>query len=125
MALVATNLISEKIVEGKARLIVKSDVQAIATKSRLLEVNAVEAMLAEGWQETSRLIEHGANESAAYRLVGRLSSRVLLFMTKKQKDGPEQLHYNRLSDINRKCREELNTISSIGTDAATSASAQS
>ena len=88
-ALIATNLIApaNKVVEGKARLIVKSDATTLTQKQRQLEIDAVEAMLAECSEATLALVSGDVEEAAAHRLSGRLSYRVVLFLTKKQKEG--------------------------------------
>ena len=123
-ALIATNLIApaNKVVEGKARLIVKSDATTLTQKQRQLEIDAVEAMLAECWEATLALVSGDVEEAAAYRLFGRLSYRVVLFLTKKQKEGPEQVEYKRLSDIKRKFFAEKAALDGSGADTASRAS---
>jgi hypothetical protein len=119
-ALVATNLIApaNKVIEGKARLIVKSDIGSLASKNRLLEVDATEAVLAECWWATMALVSGGIAEVAAYKLFGRLSARLVLFLAKKQADGPERSSYKKLSDIKAKFIEEHDALVAGGAPAS-------
>ena len=56
-AMMATNLISpkDKIVDGHARLLTKSDVQSIAKKATLMQATAAEQLLAECWKSLQTL----------------------------------------------------------------------
>ncbi len=90
--LVTANLCcpKNKMVDGKPRLITKTDMQAIVRKQLLLQVQAAETVLAEHWETIAELQESGKlTIKEAYAAFGKLTSRVALYLLKKQKDGFE------------------------------------
>ena len=108
-ACIVANLISPKVGDGGlAKLLKKSDIQALTKKDRLLEAIATETMLSEVWKalqlhsETKALSVETCND-----LFGRLSSRLILFMCKKQKEGPEQSSYKSATEIKQQYNKEV------------------
>lgn len=119
-ALIATNLLSskDKVVDGIARLVNKSDVGMLTRKARLLQVTAAEGCLAEAWSALQDLSKRGLIEiPECNALFGRLSSRIMLQMLKKQKDGPENAKYTGLQEIKAAFESEVNE--QLGLDAST------
>ena len=84
-AIVATNLISpkKKVVDGVARLIVKTTLATLSRKDNLLTVQAAEALLSESWDELQRRSGMFKDAFSADAIYGRLSSRAVLFIFKE------------------------------------------
>ena len=100
--MIATDLISpkEKVVDDIAKLISKSDVSTLTGEKYLVQATAAEQTLSEAWTELqghSKARELPVGQCNA--LFGRLSSRVVLFMLKKEKQGPETTEYAPLAAI--------------------------
>ena len=110
-AFIATNLVSPKVVDGVSRLIVKTDVQALTQSKRLLQVSAAEEILAEAWARLAAAVPT-IDQTMCYAIFGRLSSRVVLFLARKQKDGPDNVLYTGLAEINIKFNDEFATAAS-------------
>ena len=122
-ALIATNLVSpkDKVVDGIARLVNKSDVSMLTRKASLLQVTAAEACLAEAWDALQTLPKRGLVQiPECNALFGRLSSRIILQMIKKQKDGPENSKYKGIQAIKAAFESEVNE--QLGVDVSTLAS---
>ena len=102
-AFLACNLVcpKSKMTDGFARLLVKSDVKALERKEKLMALVAAEDMLQEAWTTVHRNVSKGAVEKQnAYSICGRIASRTVLFLTKKQKDnGIENRQYKNLQEI--------------------------
>ena len=82
-ALVATNLISPKVKDGIARLIVVSDVQHLGKRERTMEIMAAETLLLETWDAIVCNIDRELlSATQAYQLWGRMAARVVLLLTK-------------------------------------------
>ena len=112
VACLATQLIcpSAKIIDNVARLLTKSDVAVLTRKDKLQQVQAAEALLADTWADLeSKLSNAELNERSKNKVFGRLSTRLILFITKKQKscDGLENIEYKSFGEIKDKLKEEL------------------
>ena len=90
-ALVACNLIAPKVVDGVARLLVKSDLLALKHKDKLLNITALETMLMESWKLLQQHVENEElSDESCYAMFGRMSARAALLVTKKGLEGPEK-----------------------------------
>ena len=108
IACIATNLISPKITDGVAKLLSKSDLVMLVKKSNGLQVNTSEAILSEAWDTISVNIKAGLlNEDAGCGVFGRLCSRSVLFIMKKQEAGPEGVDYKNFTHVNDVFQTEL------------------
>ena len=97
-ACLAANLIApkSKVIDGVARLLTKTDLIMLSNKKKILQVTAGEELLAEVWKQ---LNESDIESTARNNMFGRLSSRIILFLLNKQKDGVEDCNYKKLVDI--------------------------
>ena len=87
-------------IDGHARLLVKTDVAALGRKDKILEVSATEATLSESWASLHALVKScKIAQSDLVRIYGRLSSRLVLLLTKKQKDGMDKTTYRDIAQI--------------------------
>ena len=103
-ALLATNLVSPKVVDGISRCLVKSDLLMLQRKDRLMQVTAAETILADAWDT---LQSRDVDDAKKCKLFGCLSSRIILFLSKKQKDGPENSSYKSFAEIKRAFDHDL------------------
>ena len=107
---IAANLVcpQHKIQDGVARLLTKTDVQAIPLKGKVLHATAVECHLAEAWSELEGYVAEGKlTLSVRNRLHGLFSARLVLFLAKKGKDSIEAKTYASMSEIKQKFQDEL------------------
>ena len=113
--LLAANLVSPKIVDGLARLLVKSDVERLKAKANAAAVDFAENSLAEGWTEAMRLVDdkHVTLEKA-YQALGRFHSRTILRLTGKAKLGFEKKEFKTQDDIQRAFIEDLSKFAPAG-----------
>lgn len=106
--LLATNLVSTKIVDGIARLLTKSDVQALAKKEKRQEVKSTESMLGDCWCTAVDFIEHGhVTFDKVCLLLGRLHTRSILHLVGKGKIGPEKRVFDSIGSILQCFRDEF------------------
>ena len=129
-ACIAANLICPKgkVVEGFARLLVKSDIVAITRKDKLLNVMAGEQILSDAWAKLQADMFAGTrDELDSFNKFGALSSRVALFLTGKQKEGIEGKEYgkvwNSLTEVSNAFDDELGRNVSASSAAPPKASA--
>ena len=113
-ACIAANLIcpKDKVVEGFARLLVKSDIAAITRKDKLLNAMAGEQILSDAWAKLQAdMTDCTRDELDSFNKFGALSSRVALFLTGKQKDGIEAKQigkvWSTLTEISNAFDDEL------------------
>ena len=102
IACVAANLISpkSKVVDGIARLVTKGDILQLQRKQNLLHITAAEELLTEAWATLdAAVIEQRMSESERCAVFGKLSSRVVLYLTKKEKEGLEGKSYGSFAAI--------------------------
>ena len=135
-ALLCANLIAPaaKIVDGVPRLITRTDVQSLARRVVLLQVISGEEILAEAWSTlnaclaTAQLAENQRNA-----IFGRLSSRVILFVLKKQNQGLEAFTFAGFAAIKQAFHAELaaygihqeGAVAPVATPASSSAASAS
>ena len=123
-ACIACNLASpvNKVQDGHARLLVKSDILSLARKDKLLKLTAAENMMSEAWfQLQGASTESKLSNSDCNVVFGRLSTRVVLLLVNKEKDGIEGAKYSALSAIQAKFDEEFKERL-VGTTAAPASS---
>ena len=109
-ALLCANLIAPpgKIVDGVPRLITKTDVLSLARKTVLLQVISAEEILSEAWSTLQECVTSAElPEGNRNAMFGRLSSRVILFMLKKEKDGIEGVSFQGFAAIKQSFHREL------------------
>ena len=106
--LMATNLIGKKIKNGFATLITKNDIGQWTKRHDLMNVKASETTLSSSWGKLSDLsTRQTLSVSQCNELFGRLATRMVLFMLKKQKEGPYATEFKSLTSISDKFNAEL------------------
>ena len=112
-----------KVVDGVARLLTKTDVSLVCKQSTLGMNIAAETLMAESWATLQDLSKHSGLElSKCNALFGRLSSRTILMLVKKEADGVEGKVYGSLSKIKAAFNEEIKKAAFGETHAAIEAS---
>ena len=120
-AVVATNLTSppSKITDGIARMLVKSDLVLMCKKEKRIQNEAAEALLADAWAKLGAAVKAGIiSSSKQHVLMGRLATRIVLFLCNKQNDSPEGVEYETFAQIRDKFQTELGEATGSGTAAA-------
>ena len=104
-ACIACNLASpaDKVQDGHARLLVESDILSLARGDKLLKLTAAENMMSEAWTKLqiasckgNMMSESELSQADCNVLFGRLSTRVVLLLVNKEKDGIEGVKYKAL-----------------------------
>ena len=107
-AFLAANLVSPKVVDGVAKLLVKSDVEKLKSKDLAATVDDSESELAEAWGIAERLWDSNiCSREGLYPVIGRFHCRVVLWLTAKGKLGFEGKEYKKLQDIRNVFAQEL------------------
>jgi hypothetical protein len=107
-ALLATNLVSPKIIDGIARLLTKSDVQGFAKKDKRQVVKDTELMLSTCWEAASDFAASGhLTFEGVCVLLGRLHTRSILHLLGKGKAGPEKRVFESMDSIVQCFRQEF------------------
>ena len=89
-ALVAANLVTEKVVDGVSRLVVKSDVERLKGKDMKSKSVEVDRCIARAWDIVDNAKQEGMiSEEQGDLMVGRFMTRSVLVLLDKQKLGPE------------------------------------
>ena len=110
-ALLATNLISEKIVDGVARLLTKSDVERFKSKAVMPDVENGEVAIEQGWRTlNTHLKSQQLTEGQAHGIIGRFMTRLVLKIAKKGKMGPEQRVFDSLEAIKSEFVADLREV---------------
>ena len=120
-AIVATNLTSpaSKITDGIARMLVKNDLQILSKKEKRINNEAAEALLAESWTNLSAAAKAGIiSPSKQHVLMGRLATRIVLFLCNKQKESAEGIEYETFAAIRQKIQTEMGEATGAGAPAA-------
>jgi hypothetical protein len=108
VALVATNLVSPKVVDGIARLVTKTDIAAFCRKDRNQQMEECEGILVIAWDLCFKHVADGHFDiSVAYLIIGRLYTRVVLHLASKGKQGPEHKVFDKMTDIQTAFADEL------------------
>ena len=82
--LLATNLVSPKVVDGIARLLVKADVERLRSKDKVPVIDKAEDTMAHRWDVAAKLVgEQHLTKEQSNPLLGRLHTRVILHITGK------------------------------------------
>ena len=109
-ALLATNICCppEKIEDGIARLLEDTDVATMKAKDKLIQVTSVEKVLMESWMKIDDRVKSGhITDKRACSLFGSLSSRLVLLLTEKEKQGFEKKAYGSIANVKAKFIEDL------------------
>jgi hypothetical protein len=107
-ALLATNLVSPKVIDGIARLLVKTDVVNLARKDYKPRVESAEHMLSECWDTVMKHVEAARLDvQKAYNLIGKLHTRSVLLLSNKAKNGPEQRVFTDMAEVQEAFNVEL------------------
>ena len=117
-SLVAANLVAPKVVDGIARLVTPTDVASLKSKDELILCTAAESLLGEAWGKINDQIAAAAmSEQKAHCIFGAASSRIALFLAKKQKQSYDCVGYASISDIKAKFCYDLAKDGAEGIDA--------
>ena len=90
-AFLAANLISPKVVDGVAKLLVKSDMNKLAGKGRVAQLELAERSFEEVRSHLAEAAQHGLKAADHDGIYGRFLVRVALHLTGKGKMGFEAL----------------------------------
>ena len=105
------NLTSPKIEDGIARLLLKSDISKITTKTRLEEVLKVERLLGDGVKIAENVRKAcKLSDEAEYGPLGRFFVRLTLRLVDKEKSGTEGVEYGSNAQI---CKAFIAEISAL------------
>ena len=113
-AMVATNLVAEKVTDGIARLINKTDVDRMKTGDRKELALISDGYIKHVWATAENAMHSGIiSEDDFDDFVGKFMVRIILFVCEKQKVGPEKREFkNRLAIQQGFCKD----IVAIGGD---------
>ncbi len=107
-ALVATNLVAEKVTDGIARLIVKSDVDRLKGNEKKESTVQADTDIKTAWELASAALDAGSISQEDFDdIVGKLMVRIILHLCDKQKLGPESRIFKDIQEIKRSFCEEL------------------
>ena len=99
-ALLATNFVSPKVVDGVARLLTKTDVLNMGRKGQKQENLKGEAIFADAWNAcTAKVDEKKMSVEEMHHVRGRSQTKVVLHMLSKGKHGPEQKVFANVEEI--------------------------
>ena len=113
VALLATNLTCDKIVDGIGRLLLKSDVEKLKSKKLQPKVCEAEELLLGRWKDLEK--DTKLNETQKFKIFGKACLRTCLFLVGKQKQGREQREFASLDAIRLECIKEMaNTSTTSG-----------
>ena len=101
--------------EGVARLVTKSDIVFLAKKDKTAQLAAAEKMLSEAWVVLESAIDNGhCGTSGAAATFGRLCSRIVLLLLKKEKEGHETHQFQTLAKIKQAfTTESINLLKGV------------
>ncbi|CAE7327779.1 bglB [Symbiodinium sp. CCMP2592] len=92
-ALWATQCTSTKQQDGFARLLTRADVQRLSSPQNMESVRTAESMLSDSWKLVQSQLPEGTSTNAGsnhlYKCFGKFCVRAILFLTKKEKLGPD------------------------------------
>ena len=120
VAALAANLVcpQDKIQDGIARLLTKTDLGALQRKERLREIQAAETLLEECWSVLAESTAAGCTDATAcHAIFGKVASRVALFLTKKGKDGPEGKAFASLRELRDVFSKDVESLVKTGAPA--------
>lgn len=101
--MLATNLVSPRVVDGVSKLLVKSDVERLKATDRAMDLDTAEDTMAQGWATaTTHMGDKHISKEACYPILGRLFARTVLFLTNKTKQGFEKADYRSFGEIKDK-----------------------
>ena len=99
-ALCITNLCAEKVVDGIARLLTKSDIERLKSKDKKDTVLAAEKAMSECADIAAKnLLSSSITQTQYDQILAQFFSRVVLFLCDKQKQGAEKKVFKTMEDI--------------------------
>ena len=110
VSLMAANMSSpvNKVVDGIARLVTKTDVERLKSTKLRSDVEKLEAFLNKQWTT----IKAGSHPKRVfYKVFGKVAIRAVLLTLKKEKQGSEGKEYKSLGDIEVQMHEDLKGVS--------------
>ena len=114
-ALIATNLTSQKLEDDLAKLLTKSDVQRLCSKSLTASVNKAEDMFEEAAMLVSKFrSDNKLTRDSEVDIVGRFWIRTVLHITLKEKQGFESRRFKDFGEIRALFLSDLSAL--IGED---------
>jgi hypothetical protein len=100
VAAIATNMVAEKVVDGVARLLVKSDIEKLKSKNIHDVVLQMDARIRVAWDVGVNLLNAKMITLEAFDvIVGKFMVRSMLFVLKKQEVGPMKIVYKNIDEI--------------------------
>lgn len=103
-ALVVTNCTTERVIDGVAKLITKTDITGLKAKRYESNIAEVEEQLSSAWKT---LAAHTTlQDHQRYKLFGMYCIRFALWLTNKQKAGRENVEY-KLVDLKDMLKKDL------------------
>ena len=127
LAAIQANLSSDKISDGFAKLLLPSALQALTGKTIRPDVDKAEKAMTEARRFAEAL---GVAENVRVRAIATYNIRLILFLTKKQKDGYEGREFASMDEISqathggaRVHRENIGTEAAVSYPLATFSSA--
>ena len=108
MGLWATMLTNpQKSQDGFAKVFSKADIERLRSHGCIEKTKQAEAMLANAWETYQQLVaNHGNMELHYTKCFGKLTVRLLLFLTQKQKVSKEAKSWESMQDILKAFTEE-------------------
>jgi hypothetical protein len=97
-ALIAANLISPKVIDGIARLLVRSDVEGLKRKENVQKILDIEGALGHAW-EIVKAHEAAGHLPTSHIVFGRFSTRIVLHQLQKSKLGAEGRTFKSQAEI--------------------------
>lgn len=112
---IATNLVAPKVVDGIARLLVKTDIATLGKKDKRATVEEAESMLTHGWDAAMKHVsKQHVQLHDVYPLLGKLHARTVLHITGKAKSGFEQRGFKSMQEIQGLFAEDFGKILPAG-----------
>ena len=100
VSMIVTNLVAEKVVDGIARLLVKSDVDKLKSKALVEQTSANESRIRTAWTIGMNAVNSGMiGEDAFDGIIGQFMVRSILTFLGKQKMGPEKREFKDLDEV--------------------------
>ena len=112
VALLATNLTCDKIVDGIGRLLLKSDVEKLKSKKLQPMVCEAEELLLGRWKDLEK--DTKLNQTQKFKIFGKACLRTCLFLVGKQKQGREERVFASLDETRLECIKEMANTSTAG-----------
>ena len=108
IAMVAANLVSEKITDGVSKLILKADVDRLKSVDKKAQSALIDSSIKEAWNLADQAVEQGHMSQDDFDdTVGKYMIRTILFACDKQKLGPEGREFESLQEVKSEFVKEI------------------